>query len=135
MYGGIVPELADASDAAKAKANSKSFHMLSYSILGVQEQTRVSRVTRIGLIQNKWPADTSAPIADQIKAIQARIGDIIDAAGDMGVKVRPRYHATLSCWVPFVSGWCWGVSDCPAPMCATVNLCEQSFRAMLCKLQ
>lgn len=95
MYGGVVPELDDVSDAAQAKAKEKAFQMLSYSILGRQEQTRAARVTRIGLIQNKWPADTSAPIADQMKEIQARIGDMVDAAGDMGVKVCPRCPALL----------------------------------------
>ena len=91
MYGGGVPELASVSDTAQAKSQAKAFHMLSYTILGAEEQTRAARVTRIGLIQNKWPADTSAPIAEQMKEIQTRVGDIIDAAGDMGVKVRPRY--------------------------------------------
>ena len=86
-----MPELESVSDTAQAKSQAKEFHMLSYSILGAEEQTRVPRVTRIGLIQNKWPADTSAPIAEQMKKIQTRIGDMIDAAGDMGVKVRPEY--------------------------------------------
>lgn len=87
LYGGVVPELEDVCEAVEAKSSSKSFQTLAYSIMGRQEQTRAARVTRIGVVQNKWPTDTSAPISDQLKDIQTRIGEIIDAAGQAGVKV------------------------------------------------
>lgn len=87
LYGGVVPELEDVCKAVEAKSSSKSFQTLAYSIMGREEQTRAARVTRIALVQNKWPTDTSAPISDQLKEIQTCIGEIIDAAGEAGVKV------------------------------------------------
>jgi hypothetical protein len=115
MYGGSVPEIEDISDAAKAKADEKACHVLSFSIMGRPEQIRAARVTRIGLIQNMWPSDTSAPIADQTKKIQTRIGDMVDAAGEMGVKVRPTHLLKVG----FV--WCVVVESATLPVLVSLH--------------
>ena len=52
-----------------------------------KEQSRTRNIVRIGLIQNKIHADTSAPIQDQFMAIYNRIEKMIDAAGAAGVNV------------------------------------------------
>ena len=52
-----------------------------------KEQSRNRNIVRIGLIQNKIHADTSAPVQDQFMAIYNRIEKMIDAAGAAGVNV------------------------------------------------
>lgn len=88
MYGGNVPNTtADIPESVTNQANAEDFHLLSTSIGAGPEQLRPPRVTRIGLVQNKWPVSTSAPLLQQREAIQSRIGTLVEAAGATGVQV------------------------------------------------
>ena len=90
LYGGTAPSTAaDAPDAAKEAAEAHDFHLLSSSLSAKPEQLRPARVTRIGLIQNKWPIATSSPLPQQRESIQSRIRPIVEAAGAMRVQVQP----------------------------------------------
>jgi hypothetical protein len=60
-----------------------------YSFPGAKaESVRPARVTRIGVVQHGIVLPTTAPVMDQYRAIEARVGKIIDAAGKAGVQVR-----------------------------------------------
>lgn len=91
MYGGNVPNTtADIPEAIAKQAIDNDFHLLSTTISANPEQLRAPRVTRIGLIQNKWPTSTTAPLVQQREAIQSRISTMVESAGALGVQVRPQ---------------------------------------------
>ena len=71
-------------DAEKIAA-SNDFEIKAFSMVEnvSKEQSRSRNIVRIGLIQNKIHADTSAPVQDQFMAIYNRIEKMIDAAGDI----------------------------------------------------
>ena len=75
-------------DAEKIAA-SNDFEIKAFSMVEnvSKEQSRNRNIVRIGLIQNKIHADTSAPVQDQFMAIYNRIEKMIDAAGAAGVNV------------------------------------------------
>ena len=75
-------------DAEKIAA-SNDFEIKAFSMVEnvSKEQSRSRNIVRIGLIQNKIHADTSAPVQDQFMAIYNRIEKMIDAAGAAGVNV------------------------------------------------
>ena len=74
---------------AEKIAASNDFELKAFSMVEnvPKEQSRTRNIVRIGLIQNKIHADTSAPIQDQFMAIYNRIEKMIDAAGAAGVNV------------------------------------------------
>eukprot|EP00892_Ulva_mutabilis_P001867 jgi/Ulvmu1/11681/UM008_0091.1 len=88
LYGGTVPNTtADAAEAVRKAAEAHDFHLLASSLSAKSEQLRPPRVTKVGLIQNQWPVATSAPLLQQREAIHSRIGQMVEAAGAMGVQV------------------------------------------------
>lgn len=87
LYGKDCKEL-NLVDAEKIAA-SNDFELKAVSMVEnvSKEQSRTRNIVRIGLIQNKIHADTSAPIQDQFMAIYSRIEKMIEAAGAAGVNV------------------------------------------------
>ena len=66
-------------EAAQENAASKNFEIKAFSMAtGVSEQLRPERKVKIALIQNAWPIETTAPIAEQRKAIFERIAEIAE---------------------------------------------------------
>lgn len=70
-----------------AKSQSLDFDLKACQFLAAPEQLRAPRLVKIGVIQNKIVAPTSALYAEQVQAIRSRIQDIADAAGAAGVKI------------------------------------------------
>jgi beta-ureidopropionase len=75
------------AEKAKALAGEHNFEVAAYQFSAAKEQLRQPRIVRIGLIQNSIAAPTTAPIKDQYLGIQEKVGQMIDAAGAMGVNV------------------------------------------------
>ncbi len=58
-----------------------------FCVLLTRDQLRKPRIVRIGAVQNSIVLPTTAPFAEQYNALEAKIGNIIDAAADMEVNV------------------------------------------------
>ncbi|KXZ53165.1 hypothetical protein GPECTOR_7g1057 [Gonium pectorale] len=84
--GEPVADLAMSPDV-RERAKQMDFDLRTALFRAAPEQLRPPRVVRIGLIQNKIVLPTDAPFADQAKAIRDRVGQMIDTAGQAGVKV------------------------------------------------
>ncbi|KJE96277.1 beta-ureidopropionase [Capsaspora owczarzaki ATCC 30864] len=90
LYGKPVAELPIApSVAASAQSQAASFELKAYSMaaLATKEQVRQPRLVRIGLIQHATPLPTDAPVLEQIEAIHAKIGQMVDTAAQLGVNI------------------------------------------------
>lgn len=59
----------------------------AYRFSAAEEQLRRPRVTRVGLVQNAIVLPTTAPFADQTRAIRDRVESIVSAAAGAGVNV------------------------------------------------
>jgi len=86
LYGNQLKEL-DLSSHLLESAESDGYEVKGYSIPALPEETRPSRIVKVGLIQNKIVEPTDAPIQKQIAGLQARVGGILEAAGKAGVNV------------------------------------------------
>ncbi len=64
-----------------------SYPVQAYSFKAQAEQRRAPRVVRIGLVQNRIVLPTDASFEDQAQGIHNRVEEIINAAGQAGVKV------------------------------------------------
>lgn len=87
LYGKPTQQLK--CEEAELLAKKGDFEFKSYSLAHntAAEQGRKPNLVRIGLIQNKIHESTSAPVADQFKAIYDRVVDMIEAAAAAGVNV------------------------------------------------
>ena len=86
LYGNL-PDNLPIPEETQRYADSLDFDVAAYKFHAADEQRRKPRIVRVGVIQNRIVADTSAPIEDQYQALADRIGKIIEAAGQMGVNV------------------------------------------------
>src|SRR5690606_36656472 len=59
----------------------------AYRCVAAREQRRAPRIVRVGVIQNRIVASTSAPVLEQYEAIADRIEEMIEAAAKLGVNV------------------------------------------------
>jgi beta-ureidopropionase len=69
------------------QASKLDVEVKSFKIPCEQEQLRGSRVIKVGSIQNKIVLSTDKPVAEQKKALEQRIKDIIELAALEGVNV------------------------------------------------
>lgn len=74
---------AEVQDAAVAAG----FDLQAYSIKADVEEMRLPNVVRIGLIQHQTVLPTTEPFAEQRQAIMRRVEELINSAGQAGVKV------------------------------------------------
>jgi hypothetical protein len=79
LYGPKTPEV-ELRPETKSKANSLKVEVKSFKINCEPEQTRPARLVKVGAVQNKIVLPTDRPIAEQKKAIEDRIRDIIELA-------------------------------------------------------
>lgn len=86
LYG-KVPASLPISDAARKLADERQYDIKAFKFDAAPEQLRKPRVVKVGLIQNSIAAPTTAPLFEQYKAIEAKIAELIDAAGSMGVNI------------------------------------------------
>ena len=86
LYGEL-PETLPVPAEVQAYADARDFEVAAYKFHAAAEQRRAARVVRIGVIQNRIVASTSAPVEEQFEALADRIEQIVHAAGKMGVNV------------------------------------------------
>uniref|UniRef100_A0A8D0E067 Beta-ureidopropionase n=1 Tax=Salvator merianae TaxID=96440 RepID=A0A8D0E067_SALMN len=86
LYGEAVSPLDLPSVAVSAAAKSR-FELKGYRFGAELEQLRQPRIVRVGLVQNKIPLPTEAPVAEQKTALHKRIEEIVEVAAMCGVNV------------------------------------------------
>ncbi|XP_078429960.1 beta-ureidopropionase isoform X1 [Wolffia australiana] len=74
-------------DLAKNLSLTHDFDLQAFRFHAEKEDMRQSRIVRVGLIQNSIVLPTTAPFADQKKAIMEKLRPLIDAAGASGVNI------------------------------------------------
>jgi len=74
-------------DDVTADAASRNYEVACYSLPAASEEMRAPRVVRIGAIQNKIVLPTDSLIAEQVKSLHERIGEIIASASKCGVNI------------------------------------------------
>ena len=74
-------------ESAKAIARRLDFEIAGYKIPAANEELRPPRIVRIGAVQSTIKAPTTAPVAQQLQAIQDWIREVIHAAHLSGVNV------------------------------------------------
>eukprot|EP00775_Hariotina_reticulata_P000385 gene385-628_t len=68
-------------------SQDRSFDLQGYKFTAAREQLREPRIVKIGLIQNAVVKPTTAPFAEQRQALYDRATELIEAAGELGVKI------------------------------------------------
>lgn len=68
-------------------AKENNYEIAAYDFPAKREETRKSRVVRVGVIQHSIALPTDSPIVEQRQAIFDKIRKIIDSAGDEGVNI------------------------------------------------
>ncbi|XP_038649925.1 beta-ureidopropionase [Scyliorhinus canicula] len=86
MYGKELRKL-DVLKSALEGSLEKDFQLKAFGFEASHEQLRQPRVVRVGLIQNKIVLPTDSPVAEQVAALQKRIGDIVEVAAMCGVNI------------------------------------------------
>lgn len=86
LYGNM-PETLPIPAATQRYADERDFDVAAYKFNAAPEQRRKPRIVRIGVIQNRIVAATSAPVEDQFQALADRTTEIIEAAAQLGVNV------------------------------------------------
>lgn len=86
LYGSL-PSKLDLPEATRKAAAKRNFDVSGYQFPSTPEQLRTARIVRVGVIQNQVTTSTSAPIQEQYNALEARVGEMIHAAGEMGCNV------------------------------------------------
>ncbi|XP_058014271.1 beta-ureidopropionase isoform X3 [Ahaetulla prasina] len=72
---------------ALSAAAERDFELQGHKFEAAPEQLRQPRLVRVGLIQNKIPLATDAPVAEQVTALHSRIQEIVEVAEICGVNV------------------------------------------------
>ncbi|CAD7697204.1 unnamed protein product [Ostreobium quekettii] len=112
----------------KAAAVQKGFDLQAFAFGAALEEFRPPRIVKIGLIQNSICQSTDEPFDVQLKAIMAKVGELIDTAGTLGVNVLCLQEA----WsMPFAfctreKRWCQFAEDVEGS--SSVALCQELAR-------
>ncbi|KAH0625687.1 hypothetical protein JD844_015282 [Phrynosoma platyrhinos] len=77
----------DLPPTALSAAAERRFELRGYGFESAAEQLRPPRIIRVGLIQNKIPLPTDAPVAEQVAALHRRIEEIVEVAAMCGVNI------------------------------------------------
>ncbi|XP_044300147.1 beta-ureidopropionase isoform X1 [Varanus komodoensis] len=86
LYGEAARPLDLPPDAVSAAAD-RTFELQGYRFGAELEQLRQPHIVRVGLIQNRVPLPTDAPVAEQTAALYNRIEEIVEVAAICGVNV------------------------------------------------
>ena len=68
-------------------ANEKKVELRGYKFPCPEEQTRIPRLVRVGVIQNSIVRPTTDSILEQKNAILQRMGDILEIAAKCGTNI------------------------------------------------
>src|SRR5699024_194524 len=80
-------------------AKQRNFELRGYRFPCPAEQTRMPRIVRVGVIQNKIVRPTTDPVEEQRRAIHQRIAEILEVAAKAGVNVVCFQEAWSKCLV------------------------------------
>lgn len=83
----FICSLLEFSEEAKNLAKSRNFELRGYRVPCPGEQSRMPRIVRVGIIQNRIVRPTTDPIEQQRQAIHLRIAEILEVAAKAGVNV------------------------------------------------
>lgn len=86
-YGRIDHHELSVKQSNSEYAKENDFEIAAYDFPAKREETRTSRVVRVGVIQHSIAVPTDRPIVEQRQALFNKIRKIIDSAGDEGVNV------------------------------------------------
>ncbi|OBS57997.1 hypothetical protein A6R68_10881 [Neotoma lepida] len=86
LYGKQTRNL-DLPRKALETASERNFELKGYAFGAAQEQQRCPQIVRVGLVQNRIPLPTSAPVAEQVSALHKRIEAIVEVAAMCGVNI------------------------------------------------
>ena len=67
----------DLPKSALSEADQKDFEVQGYGFDAAKEDTRASRVVRVGLIQNKIVLPTTAPISEQVLVFTVKFNSVL----------------------------------------------------------
>ncbi|XP_076453415.1 beta-ureidopropionase-like [Babylonia areolata] len=77
----------DVPEKAQALAQERDFELQAFAFDARREDTRAARVVRVGAIQNRIVAPTTASIIEQREALHRRITEMVEAAALCGVNI------------------------------------------------
>ncbi|KAL8571481.1 Beta-ureidopropionase [Nucella lapillus] len=77
----------DVPEQAKALGQEKDFELAAFAFDARDEETRAARIVRVGAIQNRIVAPTSASVVEQRDALHGRITEVAEAAALCGVNI------------------------------------------------
>ncbi|XP_049721369.1 beta-ureidopropionase isoform X1 [Elephas maximus indicus] len=86
LYGKETRKL-NLPSVALDEASAGDFELQGYAFEAAREQLRQPRTVRVGLVQNRTPLPTDAPVADQVSALHRRIEAITEVAAMCGVNI------------------------------------------------
>ncbi|KAM4827306.1 beta-ureidopropionase [Thomomys bottae] len=86
LYGKETRKL-DLPRKALEAASERGFELQGYAFEATEEQLRAPKIVRVGLVQNRIPLPTSAPVAEQVSALHRRIEAIVEVAAMCGVNI------------------------------------------------
>lgn len=86
LYGDH-PEALPISEETRRYADAHDFDVAAWRFHAAAEQRRPARIVRIGVIQHRIVAPTTASVDAQFTALADRVETMIHAAGQLGVKV------------------------------------------------
>uniref|UniRef100_A0A2K5QB88 Beta-ureidopropionase 1 n=1 Tax=Cebus imitator TaxID=2715852 RepID=A0A2K5QB88_CEBIM len=86
LYGKELRKLDLPREAFEA-ASKEDFELQGYAFEAAEEQLRQPRIVHVGLVQNRTPLPTDAPVAEQVSALHKRIKSIVEVAAMCGVNI------------------------------------------------
>uniref|UniRef100_A0A2K5EIP7 Beta-ureidopropionase 1 n=1 Tax=Aotus nancymaae TaxID=37293 RepID=A0A2K5EIP7_AOTNA len=86
LYGKELRKLDLPREAFKA-ASREDFELQGYAFEAAEEQLRQPRIVHVGLVQNRIPLATDAPVTEQVSALHKRIKSIVEVAAMCGVNI------------------------------------------------
>ncbi|XP_077377114.1 beta-ureidopropionase isoform X2 [Festucalex cinctus] len=80
-------KILDLPSGALEAARQGDFELKAFSFEATEEQLRLPRRIRVGLIQHHIVLPTDVPVLDQVNAMHNRVGQIVDVAATCGVNM------------------------------------------------
>lgn len=72
---------------AQSLASSGNFDLAGYELTAAAEQRRQPNVVRVAVLQNAIVAPTTATVDEQYSALERRVEELVDAAGQAGANI------------------------------------------------
>ncbi|KAL7983191.1 hypothetical protein Chor_000053 [Crotalus horridus] len=85
----------DLPKEALSAAAERDFELQGHRFEAAPEQLRQPCLVRVGLVQNKIPLATDAPVAEQVAALHRRIQEIVEVAEICGVNLAKKHNLVV----------------------------------------